>query len=132
LSYTTKTGPGGSQKPKIEDDPLDHLDADTRVLLIRFVCAMAWTDLEFHPKERDRVFSLVDRLELTDAQRVEIAGLIKTPPPADDVDPQAVPLEVRKLFLDECRRMAEADGIVRDEELETLELLESILTPQPS
>lgn len=108
------------------------LDSQTRLLLLRFACAMAWTDLELHPKEREAVMLLLGRLELDDlATRKQVEAWLKVPPSADEVDPQTIPLEHKEVFLEECRRMAEADGVIRDEEEEALQLLEEILGVRP-
>jgi hypothetical protein len=43
---------------------LEALSRDERLLLIKFVCAYAWTDLEIHVAERRFVERLVKRLGL--------------------------------------------------------------------
>jgi hypothetical protein len=40
----------------------DALSRDERLLLLRFVCAFAWTDLEVTPRER----AFVERRAVTD------------------------------------------------------------------
>jgi tellurite resistance protein len=81
---------------------VDTLDDDTRRLLLRFACAMAWADFELHPKERTAILGLVERLEVGEDARAEVAQWLRCPPPP-------------------------ADGVVREEEREALELLQQIL-----
>lgn len=106
--------------------PLDH---ETRLLLIRFACAMAWTDLELHPTERTAVYDLFSRLELPEKDRARVSEWLKTPPLVDDVDPQEIPKVAATLFLEECERIVEADGVLREEEIDAMQLLRQILLP---
>ena len=95
---------------------LDSLDREDRLQLMRFVCSFAWADLEVTSEERDFIVQLVDRLELDDEERKEVAQWLEVPPPADDLDPADIPREHRELFLDAARAMIISDGDVDDVE----------------
>lgn len=95
--------------------------------LMRFVCSFAWADLEIQPEERAFVARLVQRLELDERERVQVAKWLKLPPRAEQVDPQDVPLEHRRLFLEAARQLVGQDGVISDGEAESFELLEQLL-----
>ena len=106
---------------------LDSLDREDRLQLMRFVCSFAWADLEVTSEERDFIVQLVDRLELDDEERKEVAQWLEVPPPADDLDPADIPREHRELFLDAARAMIISDGDVDDVEAENLIILDQLL-----
>ena len=106
---------------------LDSLDREDRLQLMRFVCSFAWADLEVTSEERDFIVQLVDRLELDDEERKEVAQWLEVPPPADDLDPADIPREHRELFLDAARAMIISDGYVDDVEAENLIILDQLL-----
>lgn len=106
---------------------MEMLTIKDRMLLIRFVCAFAWSDLELHPKERERVFSLMERLELSDEQQLEVIRWLQSPPAPEEVDPHAIPKDKRDLFLQECHAMIEADGELQADERESMVVLRRIL-----
>ena len=95
---------------------------------MRFVCSLAWADLEVRPKERAAVKKRVRRLHLDEAEAKLVDEWLKVPPPAEDVDPAKVPHKHRKVFLDAVKGMAKADGEIDAEERESLALLEQLLT----
>lgn len=105
----------------------DGIDPESRMLLLRFACAVAWTDFELHPRERAAIVNLVERLGLTGSERLQVEGWLSCPPDPDDVDPQLVPPSLRELFLLECEAIVRADGVVRPEEADTMSLLRQIL-----
>jgi bacterioferritin len=104
-----------------------ELDAENKVRLIGFVCAFAWADLELHPKERDAILRLVERLKLDEAGRSRVLAWLKAPPPVDVLDPYEIPKGMREAFLEECEEMIRVDGVVHPEERETLALLTRVL-----
>jgi hypothetical protein len=106
---------------------LDSLDREDRLQLMRFVCSFAWADLEVTSEERDFIVQLVDRLELDEEERKEVAQWLEVPPPADDLDPADIPREHRELFLDAARAMIISDGDVDDVEAENLIILDQLL-----
>ena len=95
--------------------------------LMRFVCSFAWADLEIQPEERAFVARLVKRLELDERERVQVEKWLTVPPRAEQVDPQDVPLEHRRLFLEAVRQVVGQDGVISDGEAENFELLEQLL-----
>lgn len=107
---------------------LSDLDTDERLLLLKFVCAFAWSDLAVHSRERKFVKKLVSKLELTpeDAKRVD--GWLREPPAPEEVDPENVPPRHRRLFLDYSKQLVEADGSVDEHEAELYAALEEMLS----
>lgn len=106
---------------------LDSLDREDRLRLMRFICSFAWADLEVRPEERDLIVRMVDRLDLDDGDREQVAEWLQVPPRPDDVDPADIPREHRRLFLDAARAMILSDGNVEDIEAENLIILEQLL-----
>lgn len=106
---------------------LEALSREERLLLIKFVCAYAWTDLELHPGERRFVERLVERMQLDPADRAEVAQWLHVAPAPTEVDPSLVPAEHRRLFVESVRAVMYADGNVEDEEREQLERLKAAL-----
>lgn len=95
---------------------------------MKFVCSLAWADLEIKPKERSFVHKLVKKLHLDEAEAKMVEEWLKVPPKAEEVDPARVPHQHRKVFLDTVKAMAQADGAIDEEEQESLALLEQLLT----
>jgi uncharacterized membrane protein YebE (DUF533 family) len=95
---------------------------------MKFVCSLAWADLEVRKKERDFVHKLVKKLHLDEKEAKMVDEWLKVPPRAEEVDPAKVPHQHRKVFLDTVKAMAASDGKIDEEERESLELLEQLLT----
>lgn len=95
---------------------------------MRFVCSLAWADLEVQPKERAFVHRMVKKLHLDDKEKKLVDSWLEVPPKAEEVDPAKVPHQHRKLFLDTVKAVAMADGRLDPEEKESIELLEQLLT----
>ncbi len=106
---------------------LDELSREDRLRLMRFICSFAWADLEIQPQEREFIVRMVDRLELDEEDTAEVAQWLQVPPPADDLDPEDIPREHRKLFLDAAKAMVLSDGNVEDVEAENLLILDALL-----
>lgn len=106
---------------------LEGLSPSDRLLLLGFLCAFAWTDLEVTDNERRFVRRILALAELgpDDAQQVE-QWLAVAPSPGD-VDPKRVPPQHRRVFLDAVRAMVYADGKVDDEERASLDRLRAAL-----
>jgi len=105
---------------------LGSLGREDRLQLMKFVCAFAWADLEIQSEERHFVDKLVEKLGLEDDREL-IVGWLRSPPPAEEVDPTRVPPEHREVFLDAARQLFEADGVVDPHEQEQFELLKQLL-----
>jgi uncharacterized tellurite resistance protein B-like protein len=106
----------------------ESLSRDDRMLLVRFVCAFAWTDLEVTDKERRFVKRLVERLGLDGEDAEEVEEWLHIAPAPGSVDPKKVPTEHRRTFVEAVRAMIYADGSVDDEEREQFEKLRSALS----
>jgi uncharacterized membrane protein YebE (DUF533 family) len=107
--------------------PTKHLSREDRLRLMKFVCSFAWADLQVQDAERAFVKRLMKRLELTAAEKKEVEGWLEVPPPAEEVDPADVPREHRQLFVDTARAMVASDGVIVENERESLALLELLL-----
>ncbi len=106
---------------------LDKLNRDERLLLMQFVCAFAWTDLEIRDSERNFVHRLVKRLELDEADRAQVEEWLSVAPAPSSMDPGRVPVEHRRTFLEAARAVVYADGEVDAEEREQLDKLRAAL-----
>lgn len=106
---------------------LKKLKKDERLLLLKFVCAFAWADLEVKASERALVKKLVSKLKLDADEAKQVDGWLKRPPKPEEVDPNRIPLAHKKLFLDSARQMIAVDGEIDEAERENLELLEQLL-----
>jgi len=105
----------------------DALARDERLLLLRFVCAFAWTDLEVQDSERAFVHRLMDRLELSPEDRAEVEAWLHVAPAPGTVDPKAVPSAHRRTFVEAVRAMMYVDGEVDAEERAQFEQLKAAL-----
>lgn len=106
---------------------LSALDREDRLQLMRFVCSFAWADLEVNEQEREFIVNMVNRLNLDDSEKEQVAQWLEVPPAADDLDPADIPREHRQLFLDAARAMILSDGDVDDVEAENLIILDQLL-----
>ena len=106
---------------------LTGLDRAQRLRLLQFVCSFAWADLEVHPREREFVLRLVQRLELAPDEAKQVQEWLVLPPPLETVDPMQIPAGHRKLFLAAIDGVIAADGAIAPEERESLRLLEQLL-----
>lgn len=107
---------------------LAKMDKNERMLLLKFVCSFAWADLRIADQERKFVHKMIRRLKLDEAEARQVEEWLELPPRADEVDPNEIPREHRRVFLDLAREIITADGDVSEEERENLDLLEMLLT----
>jgi uncharacterized tellurite resistance protein B-like protein len=105
----------------------ETLARDERLLLLRFVCAFAWTDLEVQDSERAFVHRLVERLELSPEDASEVEAWLHVAPAPGSVDPKDVPPAHRRTFIEAVRAMMYVDGEVEAEEREQFERLKTAL-----
>jgi uncharacterized tellurite resistance protein B-like protein len=105
----------------------DALARDERLLLLRFVCAFAWTDLEVQDSERTFVYRLVKRLELGPEDASEVESWLHVAPAPGSIDPKDVPPAHRRTFIEAVRAMMYVDGKVDAEEREQFERLKTAL-----
>ena len=106
---------------------LDALNRDERMLLLKFVCAFAWTDLAVKAREQSFVERLIRRLGLDAEDTEEVRGWLHVAPAPGSLDPNAIPLAHRRAFVETARAMIYADGEVDAEERAELEKLEKAL-----
>ena len=106
---------------------LDTLSSDERMRLMKFVCSMAWADLEIADEERELVASLIRRLELDPDERQSVAEWLKTPPRPEAVDPTRIPRAHRELFRATLQRTVESDGTVSPEERIAMRLFDRLV-----
>ncbi len=106
---------------------LKSMAREDRMLLLKFVCSFAWADMQVQPEERSSIGRMVDRLDLSDEERVQVAGWLEVPPEPESVDPQLVPHEHRSAFVKAIETVITADGQVTSQEREQLVLLAQML-----
>ncbi|MGH0032187.1 MAG: TerB family tellurite resistance protein [Myxococcota bacterium] len=106
---------------------LHGLDRDQRLQLMKFVCAFAWADLSLHPEERAFVERLVSRLGFDADEEEQVKVWLASPPPAESVDPTAIPREHKRVFLAAIDGVIAADGVIAPEERESVKLLKELL-----
>ncbi len=108
---------------------LSKLSSEERLLLLEFVCAFAWADLEVRDEERDLVHRLVRQLDLSKEEAAKVEEWLRRPPKPEDIDPNKVPHRHRELFLAAAHQMIASDGEISPEEQENYELLKQLLMP---
>jgi hypothetical protein len=106
---------------------LTSLTKKERLLLLKFVCAFAWTDLKVQRRESEFVRRLIDRLELDPEDAERALEWLKLPPAPEEIDPESVPKKHRALFLQFAREVIEVDGKIDPNEAELYETLEQLL-----
>src|SRR5215475_8054283 len=94
----------------------EALSRDDRLLLLKFVCAFAWTDLTVTESERAFVHRLVKKLALSNEDAAEVEAWLHVAPSPSEVDPKAVPPEHRRTFVETIRALIYVDGNVDLEE----------------
>jgi len=105
---------------------VDGLSRDDRLRLMKFVCSFAWADLEIQDDERQFVDKMIAKLDLEE-DRAQVERWLKSPPPAEEVDPTRVPRAHREILLDAAKAVFNADGVIDPKERESFELLEQLL-----
>lgn len=105
----------------------ERLSASDRLLLLKFLCAFAWADLEVSQKERRFVSGLVERLGLSADESKQVGEWLDVAPSPGSVDPKLIPHEHRKLFVDAVRAIIYADGKVDPDERASLDQLRAAL-----
>ena len=106
---------------------LSQLTRNDRLRLMKFVCAFAWTDLKVQREERAVISRMIKQLELDPDEAAQVQAWLDVPPPVEDLDPTQIPREHRQIFVDQIRRVMEADGAVYRREWESLSLFTDLL-----
>jgi len=97
------------------------------MLLLKFLCAFAWADLEVSDKERRFVNGLVSRLGLSPSEAKQVEEWLDVAPAPHSIDAKRIPREHRKLFVDAIRAIIYADGKVDPDERASLDQLKASL-----
>ncbi|SRR5690606_29673911 len=108
-------------------DELKKLTQKERLLLLEFVCAFAWADLEISKQERDYVSHLMLGMDLDRDEVAKVEQWMKLPPRPEEIDPNRVPRAHRELFVEYARRMIAADGHIDPAERENFRLFKALL-----
>jgi hypothetical protein len=106
---------------------LDQLSGPDRLLLLKFLCAFAWADLEVSERERRFVNSLVTRFALSPDEAKQVHEWLDVAPSPGSVDPRQIPREHRQVFIDAARAIIYADRNVDPEERSQFEQLKAAL-----
>lgn len=106
---------------------LRDLPREERLLLLRFVCAFAWSDLEVQEQERRFVSRLTARLALDAEERAQVEEWLELGVAPEEVDPNRVPQQHRELFLRVVGDLIRADGVIDPNEAEDYALLKKLL-----
>ena len=106
---------------------LEKLSDDDRLMLLKFVCAFAWTDLTVTEGERRFVERLMNKMHLSDDDRATVEGWLEVAPPPNAIKPELVPPEHRRVFVEAVRALIYSDGEVDVEERERFEKLKRSL-----
>jgi uncharacterized tellurite resistance protein B-like protein len=107
---------------------LEELSREHRMLLLEFVCAFAWTDLEVTDSERRFVQRLATRLGLDTDENKQVEHWLYVAPSPHQIDPARVPEAHRKDFVDAVRAVIYADGSIDTEERVRFEQLKAALS----
>lgn len=98
-----------------------------RLKLMKFVCAVAWSDLRVSREERLFVADCIRRMHFSDAERAQIWQWLEVPPAPEEVDPADVPPAHRQAFIEAIGKLVAADQEISGEERESLILLSQLL-----
>ncbi|MEL6341598.1 MAG: TerB family tellurite resistance protein [Myxococcota bacterium] len=107
---------------------MNALSHEERLRLMRFVCSFAWADLEIRDEERALIRNLGISLELTPVGMERVDQWLRNPPRPEEVDPQDIPMEHRKMFLAAAQATIAVDGEIDPQEATILELFETLLS----
>lgn len=107
---------------------LSDLSQEHRLLLLKFVCAFAWADMEVSDREREFVERLVKNLALSEEDAAQVRQWLAVSPSPQSVDPKRIPPEHRQAFIESVRALIYVDGRVDPEERESFERLKATLS----
>lgn len=99
-----------------------------RLRLLRFACAFAWADLKVAPEERRFIADLLDRLQLSDEERAQVAGWLAHPPDPESIDPMDIPPAHRRLFARAALQTIRADHVMDVAEIETFRIFQALMS----
>lgn len=107
---------------------LENLPRSERLLLLKFLCAFAWTDLKVVDKEKRFIERVMRQLSLEPDERVQVETWLSVAPSPGSVTFDKVPPEHRRIFIEAVRALIYSDGDVDPEEREHFEKLKSALS----
>lgn len=105
----------------------DQLNAEARLLLLKFVCAFAWADLELKASEEQFVRRLIERLGLSAEETEQVEQWLVTSPSPESVNPKQIPEEYKRIFVEAIRAVIYVDGEVDADERAGFEQLKAAL-----
>lgn len=111
-----------------EDEMLEELGPRDRMRLVQFVCSFAWADLEIQPEERVFISRLIRRLDLGEAEDLQVQQWLDRPPDLDDLDPTSIPAAHRRFFVEAIEGLINADGEIAEEERDSFDIFKQLLT----
>jgi len=106
---------------------LAELNAAERLLLLKYLCAFAWTDLVVTDAERRFVRRMVKHAELGESDAAQVEAWLDVAPSSASVDVRQVPREKRRVFIEAARALMHADGEVEAEERAQLDRLRAAI-----
>ena len=106
---------------------LEDFSPEDRLLLLKFLCAFAWTDLRVKDRERAFIERVMNKLPLSDEDRDQVHDWLLVAPAPSTVAASAVPTQHRQAFIEAIRALIYSDGSVDDEERAQFEKLKAAL-----
>jgi len=100
---------------------LADLTPPERFLLLRYLCAFAWTDLVVRDGEKRFVRRMMKHADLGAAEIAQVEAWLEVAPSPGSVDITQVPRDKRRIFIEAARALAYSDGDVDAEERATLD-----------
>ncbi len=102
-------------------------DNQTRLMMLfRFLCAFAWADMVVQQEEVDMIERLMSSLDLKEEGKEQVRKWLKNPPPAEEIDPYLIPLDLQNILLDAAQAVVLSDGEIHPQETELLNSLKQI------
>ena len=112
---------------RIGSPMFSDLAPPARLKLMKFICAVAWSDLRVSGEERLFVANWIRRLQFTEAERKQVWQWLEVPPAPEEVDPADIPAEHRQLFIEAIGKLVASDQEITPEERESLSLLSQLV-----
>jgi uncharacterized tellurite resistance protein B-like protein len=106
---------------------LDALSPEERLLLLKYLCAFAWTDLVVNEAERRFVRRILNLADLGPSESKQVEEWLDVAPSPGSVNASDIPAAHRRTFVDAARALMYADGAVDPEERQSLEKLRAAL-----
>lgn len=98
-----------------------------RLRLMKFICAVAWSDLSVSGEERLFVADCIRKLTMSEEERAQVWSWLEVPPAPEEVDPTDIPAEHREAFIKALGKLVASDQEISPEERESLILLSQLV-----